>query len=146
VDAASIELVKRRDRHVNFLELEEISALFAVLDTDSIFGKRDAAILQTIYSTGLRISELVALNRQDVNTERLEFAIRGKGGKIRVVYLTNKSAEAIDIYLRSRNDHFSPLFIRHNYDSDAEINLSDKQVRLSRFFITEMVKKTAIKA
>jgi site-specific recombinase XerD len=146
VDVASIELVKRRDRHVNFLELEEISALFAILDTDSIIGKRDAAILQTIYSTGLRISELVALNRQDVNTERLEFAVRGKGGKIRVVYLTNKSAEAIDIYLRSRNDHFSPLFIRHNYDSDAEINLSDKQVRLSRFFITEMVKKTAIKA
>jgi len=70
--------------------------------------------MMCIYSTGLRISELTGLNKKDINLNSLEFAVRGKGRKVRVVYLTEYSAELIKQYLDSRDDHLSPLFIRHN--------------------------------
>ena len=76
---------------------------------------RDLAILECIYSTGLRISELTNLDRNRINFETREFAVRGKGGKVRVVYLTERAAKRIADYLEARQDDFSPLFIRHNF-------------------------------
>jgi len=102
--------------------------------------------MECIYSTGLRISELTTLNKQDINLEKREFAVRGKGRKIRVVYLTEQSAELIANYLYARNDHLSPLFIRHNVKTENIDILEDEQMRLTRFFITGMIKKYALKA
>lgn len=109
---------------------------------------RDYAICECIYSTGLRISELTALDRKDVNLETLEFAVRGKGNKIRTVYLTEKARDAIRVYLDAREESFSPLFIRHNFSMEniESVNLDDEKVRLSRFFITNMVKNYGLKA
>lgn len=78
LDPTSIDLVREKDRQVTFLNQEEIERLFASIPSDSIQDLRDLAILECIYSTGLRISELVALDRNSVNLETREFAVRGK--------------------------------------------------------------------
>ncbi|EKD30552.1 MAG: hypothetical protein ACD_78C00010G0003 [uncultured bacterium (gcode 4)] len=148
VDPTSIDLIKQRDREVTFLSNEEIDRLFAVIDTETIQGKRDAAIIECIYSTGLRISELTALDRNHINLDTQEFSVRGKWGKIRVVYLTNTSVKRIREYLGARDDAFTPLFLRHNFDKD-NVNsnaLQNKDVRLSRFFITNKIKEYALRA
>ena len=142
LDPTTLDLMRVQDREVTFLTGEEIERYFSAIPRESIQWKRDYAISECIYSTGLRISELTALNRQDVNHETLEFAVRGKWGKLRVVYLTEMASLAIQSYLEARSDHFAPLFIRHNY-SEADISsslLSDDSIRLSRFHITNMVK------
>ncbi len=142
LDPTTLDLMKVQDREVTFLSGEEIGKFFDIISRKTIQWKRDYAISECIYSTGLRISELTALNQNDVNFETLEFAIRGKWGKLRVVYLTEAARDAIMGYLNSRSDLFSPLFIRHNF-SEADIassQLWDETVRLSRFFITNMVK------
>lgn len=148
LDPTSLDLMRVIDREVTFLTSEEITKFFDTIPRDMIQWKRDYAITKCVYSTGLRISELTALNRNDVNLETMEFAVRGKWGKLRVVYLTDEAREAIREYLSSRDDHFAPLFIRHNF-SDANINtslLDDDEVRLTRFFITNMVKDYGLKA
>lgn len=143
LSATSIDLIKAEDRHVEFLNQEELERLFKAPDTSTLIWSRDIAIMECIYSTGLRISELTSLNIKDVNLKRKEFAVRGKWKKVRVVYLTKKAANLIQDYLDKRNDHFSPLFIRHNIKKDNLEILEDEKVRLSRFFITNMVKKYA---
>ncbi len=146
LSATAIDLIKASERKVEFLTEEELTELFAVPDIDTLIWKRDRAIMECIYSTGLRISELTTLNKQDINLEKREFAVRGKGRKIRVVYLTEQSAELIANYLYARNDHLSPLFIRHNVKTENIDILEDEQMRLTRFFITGMIKKYALKA
>ncbi len=148
LDPTTLDLMRVQDREVTFLTGEEIERYFAAIPRESIQWKRDYAISECIYSTGLRISELTALNREDVNFETLEFAVRGKWGKLRVVYLTPTARDAIRAYLDARSDHFAPLFIRHNY-SESDINsslLSDDVIRLSRFFITNMIKWYGLQA
>jgi len=146
LSATAIDLIKAEDRHVEFLTPDELERLFSIPDTTSIIWTRDIAIMECIYSTWLRISELTALNIKDINLKRREFAVRWKWKKVRVVYLTKKAANLIENYLWKRNDHLSPLFIRHNIKIENIEILEDEKVRLSRFFITNMVKKYAIKA
>jgi len=142
----SIDLIKAEPRQVAFLDEDELKKLFQTPDPTTIIGKRDIAIMECIYSTGLRISELTNLDKKDINLETKEFAVRGKWKKIRVVYLTENSAELIKIYLDSRVDHLSPLFIRHNVHHDNIDVLENESMRLSRFFITGMIKRYALKA
>ena len=78
LDPTTLDLMKAQDREVTFLTSEEMGRFFESIDRDTIQGKRDYAISECIYSTGLRISELTALNRHDVNLDTLEFAVRGK--------------------------------------------------------------------
>jgi len=146
LSATAIDLIKAEDRHVEFLTPDELERLFSIPDTTSIIWTRDIAIMECIYSTWLRISELTALNIKDINLKRREFAVRWKWKKVRVVYLTKKAANLIENYLWKRNDHLSPLFIRHNIKIENIEILEDEKVRLSRFFITNMVKKYALKA
>jgi len=146
LSATSIDLIKADPRRVEFLSPEELERLFNTPNTDTLIWKRDIAIMQCIYSTGLRISELTALNKRDINLETLEFAVRGKGRKIRVVYLTEHAAVLIQEYLNARSDHLSPLFIRHNVSQENIDVLEDEKMRLSRFFITGMIKSYAQQA
>ncbi|MDD3645873.1 MAG: tyrosine-type recombinase/integrase [Candidatus Gracilibacteria bacterium] len=146
ISPTSIDLIKADQRQVEFLTEDELERLFTTPKTNTIIGTRDLAIMECIYSTGLRISELTALNRNDIDLKRKEFAVRGKGRKIRVVYLTDHAAELIKNYLEKRTDHLSPLFIRHNIKLENIDALNDENVRLTRFFITNMIKKYAIKA
>jgi len=146
LSATSIDLIKAESRQVEFLSPEELEKLFDNPNTKTLIGKRDKAIMECIYSTWLRISELTALNKTDINLETREFAIRWKWRKLRIVYLTEHAAELIEQYLQSRNDHVSPLFIRHNIKIDSIDALEDETIRLSRFFITGMIKSRAVKA
>lgn len=146
LSATSIDLIKQEERHVEFLTPEELERLFSTPDTNTITWTRDLAIMNCIYSTGLRISELTNLNRKDIDLKRKEFAVRWKWRKVRVVFLTQESADLIKKYLDKRYDNFSPLFIRHNTSHENIEELDDEKVRLTRFFITTMVKKYAIKA
>lgn len=141
-----IDLIKHEDRRVEFLTEEELDRLFNCPDTWTITGLRDLAIMKCIYSTGLRISELTNLNIENIDLERKEFAVRWKWRKLRVVYLTDDSAESIRKYLQKRNDHLKPLFIRHNAKAENIDILTDENMRLSRFFITTMIKKYAKQA
>ncbi len=146
LSATAIDLIKADERHVEFLNEDELERLFKAPNIDTIIWTRDLAIMECIYSTWLRISELTALNKNDINLTRREFAVRWKWRKVRVVYLTKKAALLIWNYLEKRNDHLNPLFIRHNIKKENIDALEDKNIRLTRFFITNMVKKYAIKA
>lgn len=142
----AIDLIKAEPRQVEFLTEDELKKLFSIPDTGTLIGKRDIAIMECIYSTWLRISELTWLNKTDINLETREFAVRGKWRKIRVVYLTEHASSLIQEYLNARNDHLSPLFIRHNVHHNNIDVLEDESMRLSRFFITNMIKSYAIKS
>lgn len=111
-----IELPKNPQRQVEFLEADELKRLFEATkqEKDEISRLRDCAILQTLFSTGLRVSELASLKRETINLERREFTVRGKGGKLRLVFLSDKAAEAIKKYLDKRNDNHRALFIAHS--------------------------------
>lgn len=148
IDPTALDLMRVGDREVTFLTSEEIIRFFEGIDRDTIQGKRDFAICECIYSTGLRISELTSLDRGDVNLETMEFAVRGKWNKLRTVYLTETARDAIQTYLGARDDHFSPLFIRHNFSLENIHSslLHDDSVRLTRFFITNMVKEYGLRA
>jgi len=95
------------------LTTEELQGMVASIGTEEIVDLRDRAIILTIFSTGLRVSELTALDIKHVNLDTREFAIIGKGRKVRVVYLTEWACEAIREYLAKREDHFPALFLKH---------------------------------
>lgn len=111
-----IELAKTEMRQVNFLEGSDLDRLLdAPLQSSDtrIIQYRDKAILEWLFSTGLRVSELASL-RRDINLEKDEFSIRGKGGKIRVVFLSEQARAWTKEYLKLRRDHNGFLFIGHD--------------------------------
>ncbi len=112
--ADKIELATVKRPQVSFLSRDEIKRLFGAVDTSTVIGLRDLAILELLFSSGLRVSELVSLNRDQVNLARGEFSIRGKGQKDRPVYLSQEAVIAIKNYLKKRTDNFDPLFIHYS--------------------------------
>jgi site-specific recombinase XerD len=140
-----IELGKIQERTVEVLSREEIERLFKSVDKSKIIGYRDTAILETLYSTGLRVSELKSLNRDQVDLKRREFMVRGKGKKPRIVFLSKRAADAITSYIKTRGDNFKPLFINSKKGKIEDILDSEKK-RLSTVSIEKTVKKYALKA
>ena len=138
--AEKVDLPKLPDRTVEFLTADEIKRFFEFFETDTILGARNFAICETLFSTGLRVSELCALDRQKINLKTREFSVVGKGGKSRIVFLTEKAAAAIEKYLCFRNDDFPAVFIGHSKKSAGKIK------RISPVTVAEMVKKAAQKA
>ena len=122
LDADKIDLPKVHKKQVSFLLSEEVARLFNAIDPDSPNALRDKAILELLFSGGLRVSELCNLNRERVNLDRREFTIRGKGGKDRPIFISPSAAAAIGDYLASRNDKLKPLFLNNsrNVAKDAE--------------------------
>jgi len=141
-----IDLSKIPERRVEYLSRNELERLFAAVKTLSLRDLRDTAILETLYSTGLRVSELCGLNRNRVDLARKEFMIRGKGGKSRIVFLSDRAAEKLKKYFAARDDAFEPVFISHGRARKAtDITLGEKK-RLSRVSIENIVRKYALKA
>lgn len=138
-----IDLPKIDDRQIKFLSGEQVERLLNAPSMSSITGKRDKAILEVFYSTGLRVSELVKLDSEKVDLERREFGIIGKGGKARVVFLSTRAKEWVMKYLNSRRDHYKPLFIRHKGKVDP--SMADEKMRLSVRSVQRMIKKYARK-
>jgi site-specific recombinase XerD len=112
-----IELAKVPDRHVSFLEGQELARLLDAplsADTPTLVRLRDKAILETLFSTGLRVSELVSLKKGDIPQKRNDLSVRGKGGKVRMVFLSPDAKNAVSNYLIKRRDLSPYLFVRHD--------------------------------
>jgi site-specific recombinase XerD len=138
-----IELPKGDTRTVSFLNSDQIERLVSAPNTSTITGLRDRAILETLFSTGLRVSELVGLSRDQVNLERKEFGVIGKGKKPRVVFLSDVAASWIGHYLNARGDPFKPVFIRHSGRQEWERD--GEKMRLTQRSVQNIVSKYARK-
>ncbi len=136
-----IQLPKQTQRSVEFLSIEQVNRLLDSPKIDDITGLRDRTILETLFSTGLRVSELVALDKDHVDLKRKEFGVRGKGNKLRVVFLSNTAADFIRRYIEYRNDSFRPLFIRHN--GQVDMRKKGENMRLSARSVQNIVNKYA---
>jgi len=136
-----IELPKQSTRSVSFLDSEQIKRLLNSPQILNKIGLRDKAILETLFSTGLRVSELVGLNRDQIDFDRQEFGIKGKGNKLRVVFLSDTAVQWIKRYLQSRRDYFRPLFIRYSGAVDTQKN--GEKMRLTARSIQKIVAKYA---
>jgi site-specific recombinase XerD len=132
-----IDLPKTTPRMINFLNRDQLNRLLESPDTTNVIGIRDRAILETLFSTGLRVSELVKLNRDQVNLERREFAVRGKGNKVRLVFLSDTAADWILRYLSIRKDGYPPLFIR--YGGPKSNDRSGEKLRLTARSVERLV-------
>ncbi|MBP9747473.1 tyrosine-type recombinase/integrase [Patescibacteria group bacterium] len=145
-----IELAKQGSREVSFLENQDLDRLLKApdnADVRPIIRARDKAILELFFSTGMRVSELSALERQMINLKRDELSIRGKGDKIRLVFLSQRSRSAIQEYLEMRQDDAPALFVRHDRAAPDpnELDTGEKELgpltprsieRLVRYYAT----------
>lgn len=136
-----IELPKVARRQVTFLHYDEIQRMLEVIPLDDETGLRDRAIIELLFSSGLRVSELVNLNRDHVNTKRREFMVRGKGQKDRPVFIGEAAAERVTDYLASRIDNLPPLFLSYSRNSTA--STSGDYRRLTTRSIQRIVTKYA---
>ncbi len=117
-----VELQKVARKQVSFLTPEELKNLFDVIDTSKNAGLRDRAILELLFSSGLRVSELTNLNRDHINLERGEFMVRGKGQKDRPVFVSPEATETLAKYLETRKDTAKPLFISYSGTKNGDEN------------------------
>lgn len=142
--ADQVELGKNRDRVIKFLDKPHLDLLLIAPDTSTKEGLRDRAIMELLFSTGLRVSELMRLNRDQVNLATKEFGVVGKGGKARVVFLSDKAVEILEAYLQGRQDNWRPLFIR--YSGKIQEENSGEKMRLTARSVERLVNKYVRKA
>ncbi|KKP66519.1 MAG: Tyrosine recombinase XerC [Candidatus Roizmanbacteria bacterium GW2011_GWA2_35_19] len=135
-----IELGKNRDRNIKFIAEDELKKLFSAVPLKDKSGLRDRAILEVLFSTGLRVSELTGLNRESINIENGEFGVIGKGGKARVVFLSKSAKEWLSKYLKFRDDPYQPLFIRYA-GPKPKGGLTNENLRLSPRSVERMIDK-----
>ena len=129
LDAERIELAKLPQRELDLLSSEDLERLLKSPDGNSLQVLRDRAILEMFFSTGLRISELCNLKVDEINLKRDEFSVRGKGGKIRVVFLSDRTKTAVSNYLEKRG----------SVDDEKLFPMTPRSIQ-------RMIKKYAIKA
>ena len=137
VSLDQFKMVKKERMHPNVAELKELERLIespSTIEQDPIISMRNRAILEVLFSTGMRISELVSLNRRDINTEGKIFII-GKGRKQRFVYLTERAKFCLNQYLELRNDNQQALFIPTKTSSKDKLSL-----RLTPRYVQERLK------
>ncbi len=126
-----IDLGKTRDRDIKFLSPTDLDRLFVAVNTKTLQGIRDRTILEVLFSTGLRVSELANLNRDQVNTDRGEFGVIGKGGKARVVFISKHAAKWLSTYMATRKDQSTAVFIRYKgktANNPEELRLTTRQI------------------
>ena len=134
-----VELGETEASPLKVLSNTELQQILDAPDTGKINGLRDRAILETLFSTGLRVSELASLNCDTINLDRREFSIIGKGGKIRIVFLSDSAVDSLGRYLSFRKDDFKPLFIRFQGKVDPAEN--GASMRLTPRSIERVVEK-----
>jgi site-specific recombinase XerD len=147
-DKISLPKLTDKDKKIKFLKFDQVEKLFEMPDASTPDGLRDRAILEVLFSTGMRVSELTSLNIRSFNLQNLlkgkftdqELSISGKGGATRVVYFSNRTLNALARYLKTRQDLYTPLFI--NYKADNE----DNEHRLTPRSVERMVRKYAMMA
>jgi len=142
--ADKVELARTRRKQVTFLNGDELQRIFAQPDLNTLGGVRDRAILELLFSSGLRVSELVGLDRDHINLKRREFMVRGKGQKDRPIFISPEAAKWVEHYLQRREDTSRPLFVR--YSGRKQVDLSGNFHRLTARSVQRLVARYALLA
>lgn len=142
--AEKIKLAKQpEERSIKFLNLDQVRKLLSVPNTKTITGLRDKAILESLFSTGMRVAELVNLNRDQIkiksNTKDLEISIVGKGNRPRTVYLSERAVNWLRKYLERREGKEKALFVRYKGPKDSPLRLTSRSIE-------NITKKYAVRA
>ncbi len=151
-----IELAKVGERQIDLITREELMRLLNAPDTTTLRGLRDKAILETLFSTGLRVSELCSLSR-DIDLRAEEFSVRGKGEKVRVIFLSDVAKDSIKKYLDKRKDMDDALFVqidppkqlskaKEERQMKSKKEADDIEIRLTPRSIQRIMKHYAIKS
>jgi len=140
VSPERIELAKVAERELDLISESDLSRLLVAPEGNSLRSLRDRAILELLFSTGLRVSELCALSR-DLDIERDEFSVRGKGEKVRIVFLSDNAKDALRAYLTKRTDVDDALFVRVGTGTEQL-----RDLRLTSRSVERIVKQYAVKA
>jgi site-specific recombinase XerD len=142
--ADKIELARTTRKQVTFLNEDELERMFAGPDVGKLAGARDRAILELLFSSGLRVSELVGLDRDHINLKRREFMVRGKGQKDRPIFISPDAADWLQKYLDMREDNTKPLFIR--FAGNKKVDLTGNYHRLTARSVQRLVAHYALLA
>lgn len=159
-DPERIELAKTPDRELDLITDSELARLFdairqfdpnssknskplkpSAIATNHLLKLRDLAIMNMFFSTGLRVSELASLDR-DLDMKSGELSIRGKGGKVRVVFISDEAKDCISEYLHARTDIDGAMFVEHSTRSQGRVE-SGKDIRLTTRSIERVIRKYA---
>jgi site-specific recombinase XerD len=144
LSADKIELARTTRKQVTFLTSDEVERLVAVPDINTLNGLRDRAILELLFSSGLRVSELVGLDKDHVNLKRREFMVRGKGQKDRPIFISEAAALWLQHYTGKRTDNARPMFIR--YSGRKTPDLTGNFHRLTARSVQRMIARYALLA
>lgn len=142
--ADKIELARTKRSQVTFLTPEEVARLANQPSKKDTAGLRDRAIIELLFSSGLRVSELVGLDRGHINVERREFSVRGKGQKDRPIFISQRAAEILNDYLKSRQDNANPLFVR--IGGNKKVDTSGDFKRLTARSVQRIIAIHALRA
>lgn len=139
-----VELARTVRKQVTFLSAEEVQRLLACPDINTLNGLRDRAIIELLFSSGLRVSELVGLDKDHINLKRREFMVRGKGQKDRPIFISPAAAGWLQLYMDKRTDNARPLFIR--YSGRKTVDLTGNFHRLTARSVQRLVSRYALLA
>lgn len=139
LNPAQIELASVKRPQVTFLDFDELERLMS-FKTGSIRSLRDRAIIELLFSSGLRVSELVNLDRNHINLKRQEFMVRGKGQKDRLVFVSDTAADWVSRYLEARDDSWPALFVNHSQTKGVGPN------RLTARSVQRLISRRALEA
>lgn len=142
LDPSLIELPKVVRKQVTFLHFDEVEDMLNQIDLSTESGLRDRAIIELLYSGGLRVSELVGLDKSSINLERREFMVRGKGSKDRPIFISRSAADRIQDYLDARTDSLPALFLNNSKNKQA-VDTSGNYRRITARSVERIVEKYA---
>ena len=142
LDPSLVDLPHVIRKQVTFLHFDEVEDMLEEIDLSTESGLRDRAIIELLYSGGLRVSELVNLNRGSINLERREFMVRGKGSKDRPIFISRSAADRVQDYLDARTDSLAPLFL-NNSKNTGDVDTSGNFRRITARSVERIVEKYA---
>ncbi len=142
LDPSLVDLPHVVRKQVTFLHYDEVEDMLNEIDTSTESGLRDRAIIELLYSGGLRVSELVGLNRDSINLERREFMVRGKGSKDRPIFISEACADRVQDYLDARTDSLPALFLNNSRNLQA-VDTSGNYRRITARSVERIVEKYA---
>jgi len=136
-----VDLPKGEEHRIKFLDRDQVERLLTSPDTSTMAGLRDKAILEILFSTGMRVSEIAKLDIDKIDLKQREFGIIGKGRRARVVFLTDRSAQWLNRYLATRTDPYRALWIRIPKSGEWDPGMGGERARLSIRGIQRIVEK-----
>ena len=142
LDPSLVDLPHVVRKQVTFLHFGEVEDMLEQIDLSTESGLRDRAIIELLYSSGLRVSELVNLNRDSINLERREFMVRGKGSKDRPIFVSKSAADRLQDYLDARTDSLPALFLNNSRNTQA-VDTSGNYRRMTPRSVERIVEKYA---